>query len=104
MWRKTGRIICFRSGSEVFFHAVRRTSSLPIEKHGQCRIREVEKAPSKSPSIKAMFANERLRISQSSIPTDKTSISQLLEKKDGKKTIKARAVQDISKLMRLKKG
>ena len=92
----------FQSGSEDYLCAVRRTGSLSIEKHERRRIRELEKAAPNSQSIKTIFANHQLRISQSPIPTDKSTVLQSLEKKDSEETINGRAVQDLSELMRLK--
>ena len=87
---------------------MRGTCSLSIEKRERRRIRELEKAASNSLSIKTMFAAQQLRIPQKTPPASENTVSQSLIEKDNeevsenKKTIKARAVQDLSELMRLK--
>ena len=87
---------------------MRGTGSLSTEKRKRCRIRELEKAASNSQAIKTMFAPQQLRISQK-IPSEiENIVSQSLIEKDSeevsenKETIQARAVHDLSELMRLK--
>lgn len=69
-------------------YVVRGTGSLSNEKREQRRIRELEKAASNSQSFKTMCANQHLRVSQNPIPTDTSTISQSLEKKDSEETVK----------------
>ena len=82
--------------------------SLSNEKRERYRIRELEKAASNSQSIKTMFAAQQLRTSEKTPPASENTVSQFLIEKDNKEvsenteTIKARAVHDLSELMRLK--
>ncbi len=97
----------FQSGSGCL-RAVRGTGSLSTEKRERRRIRELEKAASNSQSIENMFETKQLRTSQNLISKDKSTLFQLLEKKnreevsENTETIKTRAVQDLFEQMHLK--
>ena len=96
----------FHSGSGDYLRAVRGTGSLSTEKRERHRIRELEKAASNSLSIKTMFKTQQLCTSQDKSPNENPA-SQFLDEEDkeevcNKETIQAKAVHDLSELMRLK--
>ena len=102
------RLSVFHPGSGDYLCAVRGTDSLLTEKREQRQIRELERATSNSLSIKIIFTVQQLRTSHKTPSTIENTIFQSLIEKDNKKvfenkeTIKARAVHDLSELIRLK--
>lgn len=95
----------FHSRSGDYLRAVRGTGYLSTEKRERRRIRELETAASNSLSIKTMFKTQLLRTSQDK-SLNENPVSQSLDEKDKEKacerTIQSEAVQDLSRLMRLK--